>query len=162
MAQTFHGQELVELSKVIKELNSSQIILRCRHGRLCISVLHRGIQTGILHTMENHQENPIAKMLLQMLSIGAEMENKLENLVNHRIATLAVLLKRQVFRIMPIRFTFSYKQDKWILKSVIRKEHNLPEHAISGALGLYPDSVLRVTNNESFKINAKWMSLLSN
>jgi len=26
-------------------------------------------------TLENGQENPIAKMLLQMLSIGAEMEN---------------------------------------------------------------------------------------
>lgn len=29
-------------------------------------------------TLENGQENPIAKMLLKMLSIGAEMEN------NHR------------------------------------------------------------------------------
>ena len=26
-------------------------------------------------TMENGEENPVAKMLLQMLSIGAEMEN---------------------------------------------------------------------------------------
>ena len=45
-----------------------------------VEILHeKGIalfiqQFNIL-TMENNQENPIAKMLLQMLSIGAEMEN---------------------------------------------------------------------------------------
>ena len=33
------------------------------------------IQQFNLLTLENGQENPIAKMLLQMLSIGAEMEN---------------------------------------------------------------------------------------
>jgi len=33
------------------------------------------IQQFNLLTLENSQENPIAKMLLQMLSIGAEMEN---------------------------------------------------------------------------------------
>ena len=33
------------------------------------------IQQFNMLTMENNQENPIAKMLLQMLSIGAEMEN---------------------------------------------------------------------------------------
>ena len=36
------------------------------------------IQKFNLLTMENGKENPVAKMLLQMLSIGAEMEN------NHR------------------------------------------------------------------------------
>jgi DNA invertase Pin-like site-specific DNA recombinase len=33
------------------------------------------IQQFNLLTMENNKENPVAKMLLQMLSIGAEMEN---------------------------------------------------------------------------------------
>jgi DNA invertase Pin-like site-specific DNA recombinase len=33
------------------------------------------IQQFNMITLENGQENPIAKMLLQMLSIGAEMEN---------------------------------------------------------------------------------------
>jgi len=33
------------------------------------------IQQFNMLTMENNHENPIAKMLLQMLSIGAEMEN---------------------------------------------------------------------------------------
>jgi DNA invertase Pin-like site-specific DNA recombinase len=33
------------------------------------------IQQFYMLTMENGKENPIAKMLLQMLSIGAEMEN---------------------------------------------------------------------------------------
>ena len=33
------------------------------------------IQQFNMLTFENGQENPIAKMLLQMLSIGAEMEN---------------------------------------------------------------------------------------
>ncbi len=33
------------------------------------------IQQFNMLTLENGQENPIAKMLLQMLSIGAEMEN---------------------------------------------------------------------------------------
>jgi DNA invertase Pin-like site-specific DNA recombinase len=45
-----------------------------------VEILHeKGIALYIqqfnLLTMENGQENPIAKMLLQMLSIGAEMEN---------------------------------------------------------------------------------------
>jgi len=58
-----------------------------RIGRRVVDVLNfvellheRGIalymQQFNLLTMENGKENPVAKMLLQMLSIGAEMENR--------------------------------------------------------------------------------------
>jgi len=57
-----------------------------RIGRRVIDILNfvellheKGISLFIqqfnLHTMENGQENPVAKMLLQMLSIGSELEN---------------------------------------------------------------------------------------
>ena len=57
-----------------------------RIGRRVVDVLNfvellhdKGISLYIqqfnLLTMENGKENPVAKMLLQMLSIGAEMEN---------------------------------------------------------------------------------------
>jgi DNA invertase Pin-like site-specific DNA recombinase len=58
----------------------------CRLGRRVVDVLNfvemlheKGIALYIqqfnMLTLENGRENPIAKMLMQMLSIGAEMEN---------------------------------------------------------------------------------------
>lgn len=49
------------------------------------------IQQFNMLTMENGQENPIAKMLLQMLSIGAEMENNQRKIRQHEGIQLAKL-----------------------------------------------------------------------
>ena len=68
---------------VFNEISAAEI---SRLGRRVVDVLNfvellheKGIALYIqqfnMLTMENGKENPVAKMLLQMLSIGAEMEN---------------------------------------------------------------------------------------
>jgi len=47
------------------------------------------IQQFNMLTLEKGQENPIAKMLLQMLSIGAEMENNQRKIRQHEGIQLA-------------------------------------------------------------------------
>jgi DNA invertase Pin-like site-specific DNA recombinase len=49
------------------------------------------IQQLNMLTMENGKENPIAKMLLQMLSIGAEMENNQRKIRQYEGIQLAKL-----------------------------------------------------------------------
>jgi DNA invertase Pin-like site-specific DNA recombinase len=55
------GRKVVDVLNIVEYLHERQIALY--------------IQQFNMLTFENSQENPIAKMLLQMLSIGAEMEN---------------------------------------------------------------------------------------
>ena len=59
-----------------------------------------------------------------------------------------------------IRFEFSYQNNKWVFKSIIRKEYNTPPLAISGALGLFPSPVLPLKDKESIDFNFKWLTLI--
>ncbi len=52
------------------------------------------------------------------------MEIKLENSVNHRIATLAVLLKRQVFRIIADN-QLEITPDQWVIMYYLWEENGL-------------------------------------
>jgi len=52
------------------------------------------------------------------------VENKLENLVNHRIATLATLLKRQAFRIIA-RNELEITPEQWVVIYYLWQEDGL-------------------------------------
>jgi DNA-binding MarR family transcriptional regulator len=52
------------------------------------------------------------------------MENKLENSVNHRIATLAVLLKRQVFQIIA-KNELEITPEQWVVIYYLWQENGL-------------------------------------
>ena len=52
------------------------------------------------------------------------MENKLEDLVNHRIATLAVLLKRQAFRIIA-KNELDITPEQWVVIYYLWQENGL-------------------------------------
>lgn len=54
------------------------------------------IQQFNMLTLENGQENPIAKMLLQMLSIGAEMENNQRKI--RQIEGIKLAQMRQIYK----------------------------------------------------------------
>ena len=65
-------------------------------------------------TMENNHENPIAKMLLQMLSIGAEMENnqrKIRQFEGIKLAQLKHLYsgRMSVAKTSPSKLVSKYK-----------------------------------------------------
>lgn len=60
-----------------------------------------------------------------------------------------------------VRFTFAYQNNNWVFKSVDRPNYGNSELAISGALGLYPDPVLPLTNKESREFNEKWLTLIN-
>jgi len=65
------------------------------------------IQQFNLLTMENGKENPVAKMLLQMLSIGAEMENNQRKIRQFEGIKLAQMKGLQELR--DIQLTLSEK-----------------------------------------------------
>lgn len=52
------------------------------------------------------------------------MENKLEDLVNHRIATLAILLKRQAFRIIA-KNELEITPEQWVVLYYLWQEDGL-------------------------------------
>ncbi len=58
------------------------------------------------------------------------MEFKLENSVNHRIATLAILLKRQVFRIIAEN-NLDITPDQWVVMYCLWQENELTVGDIS-------------------------------
>ena len=58
------------------------------------------------------------------------MDYKLENSVNHRIATLAVLLKRQVFRIIA-KNNLGVTPDQWVVMYYLWQDNKLSVGEIS-------------------------------
>ena len=65
-------------------------------------------------TLENGQENPIAKMLLQMLSIGAEMENnqrKIRQIEGIKLAQMKKIYKgrKKGAKTSPSKLVSKYK-----------------------------------------------------
>lgn len=67
-----------------------------------------------MFTLENGQENPIAKMLLQMLSIGAEMENnqrKIRQIEGIKLAQLKHVYsgRRRGAKTSPSKLVSKYK-----------------------------------------------------
>ena len=60
----------------------------------------------------------------QKLKTGSKVENKLEDLVNHRIATLAILLKRQAFRIIA-KNKLEITPEQWVIIYYLWQENGL-------------------------------------
>lgn len=68
---------------------------------------------SVVKTMENGKENPVAKMLLQMLSIGAEMENNQKKNRQYEGIQLASMLPKWYLKFVFRRFSknaFKIKQ----------------------------------------------------
>jgi hypothetical protein len=60
-----------------------------------------------------------------------------------------------------VRFEFAYQNNKWVFIMVNRTKYNKPNLPISGALGLFPDPVIPLTDKESMEFNAKWLALIN-
>jgi DNA invertase Pin-like site-specific DNA recombinase len=71
------------------------------------------IQQFNMLTLENGKENPIAKMLLQMLSIGAEMENNQRKIRQREGIQLAMLKGVYKGRVNGARASASALMDKY-------------------------------------------------
>ncbi len=73
------------------------------------------------------------------------MNFKLENSVNHRIATLAVLLKRQVFRIIA-KNNLNITPEQWVIMYCLWQENGLPVGEISNRTKKDFANVTRIVN----------------
>ena len=76
------GRRVVDVQNFVEQLHEK-----------CIAIY---IQQFNMLTFENGKENPIAKMLLQMLSIGAEMENNQRKIRQREGIKLAQM--RQIYK----------------------------------------------------------------
>jgi DNA invertase Pin-like site-specific DNA recombinase len=95
-------------------------------------------------TMENGKENPIAKMLLQMLSIGAEMENnqrKIRQIEGIQLAKLKGVYKG---RMKGARTSASVLTDKYQNISDLLKKSNLSARRIAGITGHSVNTVRKI------------------
>jgi DNA invertase Pin-like site-specific DNA recombinase len=102
------------------------------------------IQQFNLLTLENGQENPIAKMLLQMLSIGAEMENnqrKIRQLEGIKLAKLKSVYKG---RIKGARITPASLINKYQNISDLLDKSDLSVRRIAGITGHSVNTVRRI------------------
>ena len=90
-------------------------------------------------TMENGKENPVAKMLLQMLSIGAEMENSQRKIRQREGIQLAKMKgvykgRRQGARTSPLVLTSKYQNVSDLLEKSdlsVRRIAGITGHSIN-------------------------------
>ena len=107
------------------------------------------IQQFNMLTMENEKENPIAKMLLQMLSIGAEMENSQRKIRQREGIQLAKLKgkyngRRKGARTSPVILTSKYQNVSDLLD-----KSDLSVRRIAGITG---HSINTVRKIKQFKV----------
>lgn len=102
------------------------------------------IQQFNMPTMENGKENPVAKMLLQMLSIGAEMENSQRKIRQHEGIQLTKIKGIYKGRINGARTSPSSMLDKYQNVSDLIDKSDLAVRRIAGITGHYVNTVLKI------------------
>jgi DNA invertase Pin-like site-specific DNA recombinase len=102
------------------------------------------IQQFNLLTMENGKENPVAKMLLQMLSIGAEMENSQRKIRQREGIQLAKIKGIYKGRIKGARTSPSSMLDKYQNVSDLIDKSDLSVRRIAGITGHSVNTVRKI------------------
>lgn len=93
------------------------------------------IQQFNMLTMENGKENPVAKMLLQMLSIGSEMENSQRKIRQFEGIQLAKIKQRYNGRRIGARTSPSVLLNKYQNVSELIEKSDLSLRRIAGITG---------------------------
>jgi DNA invertase Pin-like site-specific DNA recombinase len=93
------------------------------------------IQQFNMLTMENGKENPVAKMLLQMLSIGAEMENSQRKIRQYEGIQLAKIRQKYNGRRVVARTSPSALLNKYQNVSDLIDKSDLSIRRIAGITG---------------------------
>jgi DNA invertase Pin-like site-specific DNA recombinase len=102
------------------------------------------IQQFNMLTMENGIENPVAKMLLQMLSIGAEMENNQRKIRQHEGIQLAKLKGKYNGRVKGSRTSLKVLIDKYQNVNDLLDKSELSVRRIAGITGHSINTVRKI------------------
>lgn len=102
------------------------------------------IQQFNMLTLEKGQENPIAKMLLQMLSIGAEMENNQRKIRQYEGIQLARIKGTYKGRIIGAKSNPSVLMKKYQNISDLLDKSDLSARRIAGITGHSVNTVLKI------------------
>jgi DNA invertase Pin-like site-specific DNA recombinase len=102
------------------------------------------IQQFNMLTMENGKENPVAKMLLQMLSIGAEMENSQRKIRQHEGIQLAKIMQKYNGRRIGARTSPSALLDKYQNISDMLDKSELSLRRIASITGYSINTVRKI------------------
>jgi DNA invertase Pin-like site-specific DNA recombinase len=102
------------------------------------------IQQFNMQTLENGKENPVAKMLLQMLSIGAEMENNQRKIRQFEGIKLAKMKSVYKGRIKGARTTPASLINKYHNISDLLDKSELSLRRIAGITGHSVNTVRRI------------------
>jgi len=102
------------------------------------------IQQFNMLTMENGKENPVAKMLLQMLSIGAEMENSQRKIRQHEGIQLAKLKGVYNGRVKGSRTSVKVLIDKYQNVNDLLDKSELSVRRIAGITGHSVNTVRKI------------------
>lgn len=108
------------------------------------------IQQFNMLTMENGKENPVAKMLLQMLSIGAEMENNQRKIRQHEGIQLAKLKGVYNGRVKGSRTSVKVLIDKYQNVNDLLDKSELSVRRIAGITGHSINTVRKVKQLKEF------------
>ena len=102
------------------------------------------IQQFNMLTMENGKENPVAKMLLQMLSIGAEMENNQRKIRQHEGIQLAKIKGVYNGRMKGARTSAKVLIDKYRNVTDLLDKSELSVRRIAGITGHSVNTVKKI------------------
>ena len=102
------------------------------------------IQQFNMLTMENDKENPVAKMLLQMLSIGAEMENSQRKIRQYKGIQLAKIKQKYKGRRIGARTSPSVILHKYQNISDLLDKSDLSVRRIAAITGHSINTVRRI------------------
>jgi DNA invertase Pin-like site-specific DNA recombinase len=102
------------------------------------------IQQFNMLTMENGKENPVAKMLLQMLSIGAEMENSQRKIRQFEGIQLAKIKQKYNGRRIGVRTSPSALLNKYQNVSELIDKSDLSLRRIAGITGYSINTVRKI------------------
>ena len=100
-------------------------------------------------TMENGKENPVAKMLLQMLSIGAEMENSQRKIRQNEGIQLAKIKQKYNGRRIGARTSPSTLLNKYQTISDLLDKSDLSVRHIAGITGHSINTVRKIKQLKS-------------
>lgn len=102
------------------------------------------IQQFNMLTLENGKENPIAKMLLQMLSIGSEMENSQRKIRQHEGIQLAKIKQKYNGRRIGAKTSSAALMNKYKNVSDLIDKSNLSVRRIAGTTGHSVNTVRKI------------------
>ena len=124
------GRRVVDVLNFVEQLHEKNISLY--------------IQQFNMLTMENGKENPVAKMLLQMLSIGAEMENSQRKIRQFEGIQLAKIKQKYNGRRIGARTSPSALLNKYQNVSELMDKSDLSLRSIAGITGHSVNTVRKI------------------